>query len=82
MKAAQRRALPASAFAYPSKRAYPIDTKKRARNAMSRAAQSGTSGSYRHVAAAVRRRYGNAIPTVGRKRGTIMHAGYAKRGKR
>lgn len=78
MKAARRSALPNSAFAYPSQRKYPIDTKARARNALSRAAQSGTSGSYQHVAEAVRRRYGNAIPTVGRQRGTVTRAGYRK----
>lgn len=78
MKAARRRKLPASAFAYPSKRAYPIDTKARARNALARAAQSKTSGSYAHVARAVRKRYGNQIPTVGRKRGTVSRPGYRK----
>jgi hypothetical protein len=79
MKAKKRKALPNSAFAYPKARKYPIDTKARARNALSRAAQSGTSGSYTHVAKAVRAKYGNAIPTVGRARGTVSHAGYAKR---
>jgi hypothetical protein len=49
--------LPASAFAYPKTRQYPINTRKRARAALSRAAQPGTSGSYSKVAAAVRRRY-------------------------
>jgi hypothetical protein len=49
--------LPASAFAYPKTRQYPINTRKRARNALARAAQPGTSGSYSVVAAKVRRRY-------------------------
>jgi hypothetical protein len=57
--------LKASAFAYPKKRAYPINTKARARNALARAAQKGTSGSYATVAKAVRRKYGSAIGTKG-----------------
>lgn len=73
--------LPRSAFAYPSKRAYPINTPKRARNALARAAQSKTSGTYQHVARAVRARYGNRIASVGRKRGTVSRPGY-RRGKR
>jgi hypothetical protein len=66
----QRAKLPSSAFAYPGKRAYPVPTKAQARkagisekqrvglhrNALSRAAQSGTTGSYRHVAKHVARR--------------------------
>jgi hypothetical protein len=60
--------LPASAFVYPKTRQYPINTRRRARAALSRAAQPGTSGSYAKVAAAVRRRYpgmavGNSRPT-------------------
>ena len=71
--------LPDSAFAYPSRRAYPINTKKRARNALARAAQSNTAGTYSHVARAVRRRYGNGIASVGR-RGTVSRPGMARRG--
>ena len=70
LSAKQRRKLPASAFAYPAKRAYPVPTKGQARkagisesqrlglhrNALSRAAQKGTSGSYTHVARHVGRR--------------------------
>jgi len=66
----QRKKLPASAFAYPSQRKYPVPTKAQARkagiserqrvgmhrNALSRAAQRKTSGSYRHAAAHVNRR--------------------------
>lgn len=55
--------LPASAFAYPKKRAYPINTKKRARNALARAAQKKTSGSYSVVARRVKARYGKSIAT-------------------
>jgi hypothetical protein len=71
--------LPSSAFAYPRTREYPINTKKRARNALSRAAQRGTSGSYAHVARAVRKRYGNKVASVGKKRGTVSRPGYRKR---
>lgn len=80
MKASTRKRLPASAFAYPSTRKYPINTVSRARNALARAAQKGTSGSYTHVAKAVRRKYGNRVASVGRARGTVTRPGY-KRGK-
>ena len=70
LTARQRAKLPASAFAYPKTRKYPVPTKAQARkvgisekqrvglhrNALSRAAQSGTAGSYRHVAKHVARR--------------------------
>jgi len=69
MKASKRRSLPRSAFAYPRTRSYPIDTLARARNALARAAQRGTKGSYAHVAAAVRRRWGNKVKSVARARG-------------
>jgi hypothetical protein len=79
LKAARRKKLPSSAFAYPKQRKYPIDTIKRARNALARAAQKNTSGSYSHVARAVRRRYGNKVGTVGRARGTTTRPGYRRR---
>jgi hypothetical protein len=63
ISARARRALPRSSFAYPRLRKYPIDTVKRARNALARAAQANTYGSYAHVARAVRARYGNRIRT-------------------
>jgi hypothetical protein len=81
LRASRRKRLPSSAFAYPRQRKYPIDTLARARNALARAAQSGTSGSYAHVARAVRRRYGNKVATVGRKRGTVTRPGYRKRSR-
>jgi len=49
--------LKASSFAYPKQRKYPLNTRKRARNALARAAQPGTFGSYSHVARKVRKRY-------------------------
>ena len=79
IRAATRKKLPSSAFAYPKTRKYPINTVKRAKNALARAAQSGTSGSYSHVAKKVRARYGNRVASVGRKRGTVSGPGYRKR---
>jgi len=78
ISAAKRKSLPASSFAYPSKRAYPIDTLARAKNALARAAQSKTSGSYSTVAKAVRRKWGNKVASVGRARGTVSRPGYRR----
>jgi hypothetical protein len=72
----QRNKLPPSAFAYPKQRQYPVPTKAQAqkagiserqrlglhRNALARAAQSTTKGSYGHVAKHVARR-SNVKPT-------------------
>lgn len=80
MRAAHRRRLPDSAFAYPRRRTFPIDTIARARNALARAAQSHTHGTYQHVARAVRRKWGDRIPTVGPTYGTVHSPG--KRGTR
>ncbi len=62
---ARRQALPASKVVYgknspvggKGRNAFPIDTKARARNALARAAQSHTGGTYRTVERAVNRRY-------------------------
>jgi len=70
--------LSRSAFAYPSRRAYPIDTPARARSALARASSSRNSGTYQHVARAVRRRYGNRIASVGPRRGTVTGPGYRR----
>jgi len=78
LSAKQRNALPPSAFAYPSSRKYPVPTKSQAakagiserqrlglhRNALSRAAQRGTSGSYGTVANKVRARAGGKVASV------------------
>jgi hypothetical protein len=82
LRASQRKRLPASAFAYPSKRKYPIDTKKRARNALARAAQKNTSGSYAHVAKKVRAKWGNKVASTGKAKGVMHRAGYRKGAKR
>jgi hypothetical protein len=78
MKAQRRQALPGKAFAYPKTRSYPIDTPGRARNALARASQSGTSGSYQHVAKAVRAKWGDKVATVGPKTGTVTGPGPRK----
>jgi hypothetical protein len=65
ISARARSKLPASKVVYPKssrvggkgRNAYPIDTPKRARAALSRAAQRKTSGSYRTVERRVNRRY-------------------------
>jgi hypothetical protein len=89
ISARKRRSLKAGSYVYGPKsrvggkgrKAYPIDTPKRARNALARAAQKNTSGSYSTVARAVRKKYGNKIASVGRKRGTTSRPGY-KKGRR
>ena len=53
--------LKSSQFAYPKTRKYPINTKKRARNALARAAQKGTAGSYSHVAKKVKKKYPSLV---------------------
>ena len=82
LSARARAKLPASSFAYPRTRSYPIDTPKRARAALSRAAQAKTKGSYTHVAKKVRAKYGNRIASVGRARGTVTRPGYKRSGRR
>lgn len=65
MKAARRKALPTGSYVYGPKssvggkgrKSYPIDTKARARNALSRAAQSKTGGTYAKVERAVNRKW-------------------------
>jgi hypothetical protein len=58
----KRRSLPSSAFVYPAQRKYPIHDIAHARNALSRAAQKGTSGDYATVRRAVCARY-PSLPT-------------------
>ena len=49
--------LKASQFAYPKTRKYPINTRKRARAALSYAARKDTAGSYSTVAKKVKKKY-------------------------
>jgi hypothetical protein len=74
--------LKPSDFAYPKTKEYPINTLGRARSALARANHSGNSGSYQHVARAVRKKWGNKVATVGKKRGTVSSPGYKKSKKR
>lgn len=67
IKAAKRKKLKKSQFALPSQRKYPIDTKARARNALARAAQKKTAGSYSTIRAAVLKKYPSLKKT--RKKG-------------
>ena len=53
----QRQELPDSAFVFPDERKYPIDSENRARNALARVAQYGTSGEQAKVKAAVKKKY-------------------------
>jgi hypothetical protein len=78
LTAKQRKALPASAFALPSKRAYPVPTKAQARkagisetqrlalhrNALARSTSSKTAGSYPTIAKKVRARSGGKVASV------------------
>lgn len=57
IKAAKRRRLKKSQFALPSKRKYPIDTKKRAKAALSYAARKNTEGAYSTIRAKVLKKY-------------------------
>lgn len=68
MKAKRRKALPSSAFAIPSKRLYPINTKARARAALAYSARPSTRGSYSTVRKAVVKRYPSLKASAGATR--------------
>lgn len=69
LAAKQRKKLPKSKFALPGKRAYPIDTKSRARNALARVSQHGTKAQQKKVRSAVTKRYPGLKKTgAGRKK--------------
>ncbi len=65
ISASRRSSLPKGSYVYGPKspvggkgrKSYPIDTKARARNALSRAAQSKTGGTYAKVERAVNRKF-------------------------
>lgn len=61
LTAKARKAIPKSDFAIPSERAYPINDKAHARNALSRVAQHGSPSQKKQVRAAVAKKY----PDVG-----------------
>ncbi len=58
LSARQRRNLPRSDFAIPEKRAYPIEDKAHADNALARVSQHGSPSEKRRVRAAVHHRFG------------------------
>lgn len=62
MTSQQRKNLPSSAFALPGKRAYPINDRAHAANALARVAQNGTAAQQSQVRAAVKRKY----PSIGK----------------
>ena len=66
LSARGRKRLSKKSFAVPGKRKYPIDTKNRARNALSRVSQHGSPSEKKRVRAAVRRKY----PSIGKKKRT------------
>jgi hypothetical protein len=57
LTAKKRNRLADRTFAIPAKRKYPLDTKGRAINALSRVSQHGTPAEKRQVRAAVGRKY-------------------------
>lgn len=63
LSARRRKALSASAFVYPKQRKYPIDTKARARAALSYGARKTTFGRAAVIRAKVYKRY----PSLKRK---------------
>jgi hypothetical protein len=85
LSSAQRARLPNSAFVYPKQRKYPVPTKAQARkagisesqrlrvhrNALARANQKQTSGSYGTVAKKVRSRSGGKVTSVARGKGSL-----------
>lgn len=69
MTAKRRNRMKASSFGVSSKRKYPLDTAARARNALARVAQHGTSTEQAQVRKKVRARY-PSIAVGGKKRKT------------
>lgn len=76
MAASRKKSLPSSAYAIPSKRLYPINTKSRARAALAYAARPNTRGSYATVRKAVLKKYPELKGSG--KRGSVANA--TKRG--
>lgn len=59
-----RKAIKTSNFALPKKRAYPIEDRSHARNALARVSQFGSPAEKSKVRAAVHRKY----PSMGKKK--------------
>lgn len=64
LTAKKRKSLPKKDFAEPGKRAYPIQNKSHARNALARVSQFGSQAEKAKVRAAVHRKY----PSIGKKK--------------
>lgn len=62
LTAKRRNALPKKSFAVPGKRAYPIQDKAHARDALARVAANGTPAEKAQVRAAVKKKY----PSIGK----------------
>lgn len=63
LTAASRRRMKSTSFGLPKQRKYPLDTIGRARNALNRVSQHGTSSEQAQVRRAVKRKY----PSIGTK---------------
>ena len=77
----KRSSMPASSFAIPSRKAYPINTIGRARNAVARVNQNGSPAEKRQVYSAVRQRYpalAQRSPVIPTRTGTGRRYGQAK----
>ncbi len=59
----ERKSLPGGQFVFPGRRAYPIDTINRGRNALSRVSANGRPQEKAKVRSAVHRKY----PSIGKK---------------
>ena len=77
LTAARRKKIPTSEFAGPD-RSYPIDTANRARNALSRVSQFGSSEEKAKVRGAVHRKY----PVIGKGKKKKNGNGGEKRAER
>lgn len=60
----KRNSLKSSSFAEPSKRAYPINDRNHAKNALARVSQFGTPAEKKQVRAAVHKKY----PSMGKSK--------------
>lgn len=65
LTAKKRRKLPASAYAYPKQRRYPIHDRPHRRAALSMAARKDTFGSYSHVKKRIAQKVGASSKNSG-----------------
>lgn len=73
LTSASRKALPTKDFAEPAKRAFPINDKSHARNALSRAAAKGGA-----TESKVRAKVKEKFPSIGKRAKRTMSDGYMK----